>query len=48
MARKLEQRNHLVRDPSDRIRIFLISSVEALEVDAAAYGAADVRALGSV
>lgn len=41
MARKLEQRNHLVRDPSDRIRIFLISSVEALDVARAVHTAFD-------
>lgn len=41
MAQKLEQRNRLVRGASDRIRVFLISSVEALDVARAVHTALD-------
>lgn len=41
LARKLEERNHLVRDPGNRIRVFVISSVEALDVARAVHTALD-------
>jgi CRP/FNR family cyclic AMP-dependent transcriptional regulator len=44
MAQKLEQRNSLVRGASERIRVFLISSVEALDIARAVHTALDYDA----